>query len=146
MPPPTACPRGGHGPARPARRRPAPSADASAPGGATNRPSRALRYRGADRPGAKSLPNTLADRQDAWDDPAEIATAAAGEQAVLRALALARRLAGRPRRHDPLATAAAAVRFLGPLGAGAIDRDRFAAWREAARLAPGRDQPGKSLP
>ena len=50
----------------------------------------------------QAMPNTLAARRAIWDEPDDLAAAAAGEQAVFRALALARLLRALPRRHDPL--------------------------------------------
>ena len=57
---------------------------------------------------------------------------ARNERLVVYTLALARGLTALPRRHDPLATPAAATAWLGPLGAGDLDPHRLGAWRVAA--------------
>lgn len=79
----------------------------------------------------QALPNTLAARRDVWDDPEDLVTAAAGEQAVVRALALARLLTALPRRHNPLATSDTAAAWLAPLVRGELDAHRFSGWRAA---------------
>lgn len=94
-----------------------------------------------------SLPVTLATPLPAplaaepWNDPTELAALAGSEQAVIRALALARRLRALPRHHDPLANSAAAATWLAPLGAGALDPQGFATWRQdLAERSAGRDR------
>jgi len=78
-----------------------------------------------------SLPATLATgAAGPWSDPTHLAALAGGEQAVTRALALARRLRALPRRHDPLADVASATTWLAPLGAGNLDPQRFTTWRQ----------------
>ena len=57
-----------------------------------------------------ALPRTLAAAPGPWDDPEDLAALARNERLVVHALALARRLAALPRRHDPLAGVAAAAR------------------------------------
>ncbi|HET8997574.1 MAG TPA: hypothetical protein VFN42_12975, partial [Acetobacteraceae bacterium] len=89
-----------------------------------------------------TLPGTISAIPGGWDDPEDLAALARGELAAVRALALSRLLAALPRRHDPLATPETAAALLGPLGAGALEPDRFAAWR-AAHL-PGRGRSGTS--
>ena len=89
-----------------------------------------------------ALPRTVAAAPGPWDDPEDLAALARNERLVVHALALARRLAALPRRHDPLAGVDAAAAWLGPLGAGALDAHRFAAWQ--AVLPAGRGPGGRS--
>ena len=89
-----------------------------------------------------ALPRTVAAAPGPWDDPEDLAALARNERLVVHALALARRLAALPRRHDPLAGVDAAAAWLGPLGVGGLDPHRFAAWRAAVRPA-GRSRTGR---
>jgi len=85
-----------------------------------------------------ALPNSIAVHPGGLDEHDELTGLAQGEQAAVHALALARLLTALPRKHDPLAGTESAVAFLGPLGAGALDADRFTAWRKVALPAPDR--------
>jgi hypothetical protein len=77
-----------------------------------------------------TLATSLAGAAGPWSDPTHLAALAGSEQAVTRALALARRLRALPRRHDPLADVASATTWLAPLGAGNLDPQRFTTWRQ----------------
>jgi hypothetical protein len=90
----------------------------------------------------QALPNTLAAETAAgWAQAADWAALADGEQAVTRALALARLLTALPRRHDPLADPVTAATLLRPLGTGDLDPTAFAAWRATAATGPARSPP-----
>ena len=91
-----------------------------------------------------ALPSTFAAAPGGWDDPEELAALPRNERLVLRALALARLLTAPPRRHDPFSDVAAATAWLGPLGAGDLDADRFGAWRAAVQPEAGRTRGGRS--
>ena len=89
--------------------------------------------------GARSLPQTFAGPADPldWADPPFDAMAD-GDRAIADALSLVRllrRLPGRPAA-GPFATPAAAAAALEPLGAGALDPARLAAWWTAHAPAP----------
>ena len=89
--------------------------------------------------GARSLPQTFAGPADPsdWADPPFDAMAD-GDRAIADALSLVRllrRLPGRPAA-GPFATPATAAAALEPLGAGALDPARLAAWWTAHAPAP----------
>ena len=89
--------------------------------------------------GARSLPQTFAGPADPldWADP-PFEAMADGDRAVADALSLVRllrRLPGRPTT-GPFATPVTAAAALAPLGAGALDPARLAAWWAAHAPAP----------
>ena len=89
--------------------------------------------------GARSLPQTFAGAADPldWADPPFDAMAD-GDRAIADALSFSRvlrRLPGRPAA-GPFATPATAAAALEPLGAGALDPARLAAWWTAHAPAP----------
>ena len=89
--------------------------------------------------GQRSLPQTFAGAADPpdWADPPYDAMAD-GDRAIADALSLVRLLRRLPGRHaaGPFATPATTAAALAPLGAGALDPVRLAAWWAAHAPAP----------
>jgi HTH DNA binding domain len=97
---------------------------------------------------SQAMPNTMgAGAPAAWTTADDLGSLITGEQAVSRALALARLLAALPRRHDPLADPGSAATLLRPLGAADLDPVAFIAWRQRVGIAPqSRGDPEQAMP
>src|SRR6185437_9545451 len=95
----------------------------------------------------RAMPHT-ATAPGAWQVDADVSpwVLLSHEEAVTRALALARLLPALPHHHDPLADAATAARFLAPLGVRDLDPDRFAAWRRGFVVRTVQDRHRPEIP